>query len=299
MPLFVFFAVLTAAFAHAIWNALLKTTGRPWDNVTAASYACAVISGMVLLLVPAPEPESWPFLLTSGCSQCFYMYMVSKVYKKGDYAVGYPLMRGLSPPCVALFGFFVLHEAMALYELIGLACVSLGVLTIGFSSIQKNKGGDYRPASLCEPSLAASEQMASFKKQLRIALLCGVMIAGYALIDGTGARLSNSPIAYTMWVFVLQGIGIALFRLFKKHPVTVPLDHWRPWVGAALSAAAYAVALWAMTQAPIAMVSALRESSIFFSALVGVVLLKEKPSLFRVLGAGLIACGVIMFRLGF
>ena len=278
MNLTVFLAVLAAAFAHATWNALLKSDGKPWDNVTALSYACAIVSGSVLLFFPAPAQESWPYILASGGTQFFYMYMVSKVYKKGDYAVGYPLMRGLSPPFVALFGFLVLHETMPLSELVGLACISLGVLTIGFGSINN---------------------LHSFKKQAVLALYCGLMIAYYALVDGQGARLSGSPIAYTMWIFVLQGIGIACFRPFKKQPIAVSLASWKPWVAAVLSSAAYAIALWAMTQAPIATVAALRESSIFFSAVVGFLLLKEKPNLFRILGAALIAAGVITFRLSF
>ncbi len=278
MPLVVFLAVLTAALGHAVWNALLKSSGKPWDNVTALCYATAFTSALVLFFVPAPAPESWPYMIASGGTQFFYMYMVSKVYKKGDYAVGYPLMRGLSPPFVALFGFLFLHETMMLNEMLGLACISLGVLAIGISAIH---------------------HFHSFKKQGMLALFCGLMIAYYALVDGTGARLSNSSVAYTMWVFVLQGIGVFIFRAFKKHALWIPLDSWKPWLGAVLSSAAYAVALWAMTQAPIAMVAALRESSILFSAIVGIWLLKEKPSLFRIMGAAMIAAGVITFRLTF
>ncbi len=304
MSLLVFLAVLTAALGHASWNALLKSEGKPWDNVTALSYACAVVSGAALFFFPPPAQVSWPYLLASGGTQFFYMYIVSKVYKKGDYAVGYPLMRGLSPPFVALFGFLVLHETMPLSELVGLACISLGVLTIGLGAL---KGGDCRPqknsGSLCERSPhetnAAFEHIESFKKQAVLALYCGLMIAYYALVDGQGARLSGSPIAYTMWVFVLQGIGIAIFRPFKKHSVMVPLDNWKPWVGAVAASAAYAVSLWAMTLAPIATVAALRESSILFSALLGFIILKEKPNLFRIMGAALIALGVITFRLTF
>ena len=278
MSLVVFLAVLTAALGHATWNALLKSHGKPWDNVTSLSYACAIVSGAVLFFFPAPSPASWPYILASGGTQFFYMYLVSKVYKKGDYAVGYPLMRGLSPPFVALFGFVVLHEAIPLSELVGLALISLGVLTIAFSAIHN---------------------LTSFKKQALLAIFCGLMIAFYAIVDGQGARLSNSSIAYTMWIFVLQGIGIAIFRLFKKQPLYVPLGHWKPWVGAVAASAAYAVALWAMTLAPIATVAALRESSIFFSALVGFLILREKPNLFRIMGAALIAAGVITFRLSF
>ena len=278
MSLIVFLAVLTAALGHASWNALLKSEGKPWDNVTALSYACAIVSGSVLFFFPAPEQASWPYILASGGTQFFYMYIVSKVYKKGDYAVGYPLMRGLSPPFVALFGFLVLHETLPASELVGLACISLGVLTIGLGSIHN---------------------FHSFKKQAILAIFCGLMIAYFALVDGQGVRLSGSPIAYTMWVFVLQGVGIAIFRPFKKHPVYVPLNNWKPWVGAVAASAAYAVSLWAMTLAPIATVAALRESSILFSALLGFFILKEKPNLFRIMGAALVAAGVITFRLTF
>jgi drug/metabolite transporter (DMT)-like permease len=276
MPTSVFLAVLAAALGHAIWNALLKSEGKPWDNVTALSYACAVLSCAALPFLPVPDASSWPYIAASGCTQFFYMSLVAKVYKKGDYAVGYPLMRGLSPPFTALFAFLFLHEAMRVSEMLGLLAISCGVLLMGFGAIKN---------------------LASFKKQARLALLCGVMIAGYALVDGSGARLSNSPIAYTLWVFLLQGIGIFIYRVIRKQGISVPLNHWKPWVAAALSAAAYAIALWAMTKAPIAMVAALRESSILFSALISFLILREKPNLFRILGVVSIAVGMVLFRL--
>lgn len=276
MPFYVFLALMAAALGHASWNALLKSDGRPWDNVTALSYATALLSLVVVLFLPAPAMESWPYILASGGVQFFYMKIVSKVYKRGDYAVGYPLMRGLSPPFTALAGFLFLHEAINPIELAGLLGISCGVLMIGFSSIR---------------------DLVRFRKQFLLALFCGMMISYFALVDGTGVRLSHAPIAYTLWIFILQGMGVFLFRLIRKEGVSIPLGSWKPWVGATLSAAAYAVALWAMTLAPIATVAALRESSIFFSALIGLLFLREKPSLFRVLGALFIAGGVIAFRL--
>ena len=68
-------------------------------------------------------------------------------------------------------------------------------------------------------------------------------------------------------------------------------------IGGTLSAAAYAIALWAMTKAPIALVSALRETSVLFAAVIGMVALREPVLPVRIAAGALVLAGVVLLRL--
>jgi drug/metabolite transporter (DMT)-like permease len=69
-------------------------------------------------------------------------------------------------------------------------------------------------------------------------------------------------------------------------------------LGGAASIGSYAIALWAMTRAPVAAVSALRETSVLFATLLGTWLLKERLGAQRLAGAGVIVAGVMALRFG-
>jgi len=62
--------------------------------------------------------------------------------------------------------------------------------------------------------------------------------------------------------------------------------------------ASYGLGLWAMTSAPIAIVAALRETSILFGVAISGLVLKERIDRFRIASAGIIAAGAIVLRLG-
>ncbi|NDE89842.1 MAG: hypothetical protein EB059_01680 [Alphaproteobacteria bacterium] len=278
MSLTIFLIILATALVHAVWNALLKNNGNPWDNVTAVSYATGSISLVALFFLPLPDSASWPYLLASGGTQFYYLYLLSKVYEKGEYAVGYPLMRGLSLPFVALFSYLFLHEVLSPSEMLGLAGISGGILLMAFSALH---------------------DLTAFKKQAGLALTCAMMVAYYMMMDGTGARLSGNSASYTVWIYLLQASGVFIFRTLRKDKGVIPIGHWNPWMVAVLSIIVYIVQLWAVTKAPIALVSALRESSVLFSALVGFIILREKPNLFRILSVMVLTAGIIVFRLHF
>jgi drug/metabolite transporter (DMT)-like permease len=75
----------------------------------------------------------------------------------------------------------------------------------------------------------------------------------------------------------------------------------RPWATGALAGAAsygaYGISVWAMTVAPIALVAALRETSILFAVLIGWLGFGEAMTRGKMLAALVIVGGVIVTRL--
>ena len=127
-----------------------------------------------------------------------------------------------------------------------------------------------------------------------------MLIASYTLIDGAGVRRSGAPAAYTLWIFLLTGVPLLLWAISTRGK-TFRRYVGRNWhlglVGGFGTVASYGLALWAMTVAPVAVIAALRETSILFGTAISGFVLKEKISPIRIVGACVIAAGAIMLRL--
>jgi drug/metabolite transporter (DMT)-like permease len=81
-------------------------------------------------------------------------------------------------------------------------------------------------------------------------------------------------------------------------PVMAARHHWRGGaLGGMMSLGAYWIVIWAMTKAPIALVAALRETSILFAAMISVGFLGEPLSMSRGAAAALILAGVLLIKL--
>jgi drug/metabolite transporter (DMT)-like permease len=73
---------------------------------------------------------------------------------------------------------------------------------------------------------------------------------------------------------------------------------WRTGLPAgALSLGSYWIVLWAFTRAPVALVAALRETSVLFAMLIGVFVLRETAGPWRWAAGLLIVAGVVLLRL--
>ena len=68
-------------------------------------------------------------------------------------------------------------------------------------------------------------------------------------------------------------------------------------IGGNASYFAYVAVLWACLSTPVAVVSSLRETSVLFAVVLGVLVLKEKITLFKVAIIVTIFCGVIVLRI--
>ena len=269
--------ILLAAAMHASWNILIKRAGQriPYASQWVAIY-CGIIAICALPFLNFPDVASWPYLFASALLQAAYFFLLAQAYKHGDFSVAYPLMRGTAPMLVLLCGWLFLHETVEAHKLIGIIMICAGVLSLMPQKMGLGKSQGY-------------------------ALLNAVVIASYTLVDGIGVRLSHNPVAYVMATFVITGLIMAIMcfsrergRLFAHMGAK---EHALVATGGALSLASYGLALWAMLYMPVAVVSALRETSIAFGIVLAVWLLKERMSVKKLCSVALIVLGVLSIRL--
>lgn len=276
MPLTVFAVVMSAALLHASWNALVKSAGDKYLTTIMVTTAAAALSAAVLPFLLAPAPASWPFAAASAVFQIIYFLLIARTYQITDMSQAYPLMRGAAPLVVALVSVFQMGDLLSSTAWAGVVGICLGILSIALGNKLEDRKGLY------------------------LALLNALVIAGYTLIDGAGVRRSGAPAAYTLWVFVLTGLPLALRALLTRRSQLVAYfsHHWPLGIAGGIGAtASYGLALWAMTVAPIAVVAALRETSILFGTVIAGLVLREPIGPRRMIAAVIIASGAAVLRL--
>ncbi|BAN48202.1 EamA family transporter [Metapseudomonas resinovorans] len=276
----VFLLVITAAALHAGWNALLKIGLDRFLTASLIQIAAGLVALAALPFVAFPKPEAWPWIGLSALLHIGYNSYLARAYQHGDLGQVYPLARGSSPLLVALLAVLLLGDRLTAGELAGL------LVLVGGIWLMAVRGGHGK--SGLNRSL------------LGCALMTAAFIAGYTLADATGARSNGDALSYSMWLFAVNGAVMAAVIALTRGPGTFLQlgPHWRGGLaGGAMSLAAYSIAIWAMTQAPVALVSALRETSVLFALLIGALLLKEPLPPIRLLACGVIAAGVALLRL--
>lgn len=293
-------AVLCGALLHAGWNALIKS-GRDTAVDTALVHVLGALVALPIVLGFGPPPAAvWPYIAASLVIHVGYYTALAGAYRHGELGLTYPIMRGFAPLLVALASGVLIGETPSPVAWSGIIGIAAGVGLVG---------------------LAHPGQALHHRKALAFAFANAVIIAMYTVVDGRGARTSASASAGAAAI-ANAGDGLGALRyvmlLSALDGVTYPLSVWlrrsasqraaivayarRRWPVAALGGAAsigsYAIALWAMTRAPIASVAALRETSVLFAALLGTMLLKERFGLQRAIGTGVIVAGVMALRFG-
>lgn len=278
MSLDVLLLVLLGALLHAGWNALVKSGADKALDASLIAAGAAVCSIPFLPFVPMPGSAALPFLVLSAVLQFTYFRLVAAAYTVGDIGLVYPIMRGVAPLIVAASSNLFLGETLSAAAIAGIAIISSGILTL---ALEARSGG---------------------RRPILLALANSVVIAGYTFVDGVGARLSTSPLSYTLWMSLLPPMMLFSWAFYQRgwQPVATHVRQhwWRGLAGGAGSILSYGLALWAMTKAPVAVVAALRETSILFAIVISVVILNEKASLWRYVAGGVIAFGVLTMRLG-
>jgi len=274
----VLLAVLAAAFLHALWNALIKVGASRVGGMVILSIVEVPIGLAIALTRPMIDPAAWPWVIAAGCTHFGYKFFLTYAYDHGDLSRVYPIARGAAPMIVTVAGLFLLPDAVSRGEYVGIAVLSLGILLMAHGVFS---GGEQR-------------------RLLPFALGSAVATATYTLIDGTGARLSGDAVAYVAWVFVADGLIFTSGMVALRGRKVIPRGG-RAWAQGAFASAAsfgaYAVSIWAMTVAPIAVVAALRETSILFAVLIGWLVFGERMDRWKALAAALIVGGVILTRL--
>jgi len=276
------FAVLLAALLHASWNAMIKSGSDVLMDTAAIVVGAGVIALPCLLLVPLPAPTSWPYIVASIITHLAYYFFMVSAYRSGDLSLVYPLMRGVAPLLTGVLAIVWMREWPGTLGWVGMLLISLGVVALAF-----------RP-----PRLGAA--LHGHGRAVGYALANAVVIAVYTIIDGSGARLSGNAWAYIVWLFALDALPFSVYLLVTRRReflAALAERRQRGLIGGGLSAAAYAISVWAMTKAPVALVASLRETSVLFATLIGARLLKEHLTPRRWLGVVAVAAGVVALKI--
>ena len=278
MPLNIFLAIILAAFLHAVWNAMVKNEDNKYLAVTAIVLGHVPVSVLIILLTPIPSVESIPFIILSALLHIGYEWYLLSAYRFGDLTKVYPIARGTAPILITIVSLIFLGVALSNFEILGIFIISLGILSL---SLQGAKGIKNRSAVI-------------------YALVTGFFIMGYSITDGYGARVSNSFLSYMGWSFILNAtiFPIILKINNKSEIITKTFKEGKKifFIGGTLSYIVYGIVIWGFTQAPIALITALRETSIIFALLIGTFFLKEKFTLLKVIATFVIFFGVALLK---
>lgn len=275
----IFFAVLAAAMLHAGWNALIKIGLDRYLSVCLIQIGAGIAATCALPFLALPETAAWPWIILSALLHIGYNGFLAHAYKYGDLSQVYPLSRGSSPLIVALIGVALLHETLSWGQISGLLILVTGIWLM---ALRTQKDSPFNT-----PLLLTALTTASF-------------IAAYTLTDAVGARVNGDALSYAMWLFATNGlVTLVVLVAMRGTAVLGKLgQHWKGGLsGGVMSLIAYSIVIWAMTLAPVAVVSALRESSVLFALLIGRLVLKESLPLLRILSCMVILLGVVTLKL--
>lgn len=279
-------AVLCGAMLHASWNALIKSGEDKAVDTALVHFLGALVALPIMLWVGPPPAGAWPYIAASLVIHIGYYIALVGAYQHGELGLTYPIMRGFAPLLVALASSALIGEVPSPSAWLGIVGIAVGVGLVG---------------------LAHPGEALHHRKALAFAFANAAIIALYTVVDGRGVRASVvddfGALRYVMMLFVLDGIAypsLVWLRRSKVQRAQIVAYARQRWPIAALGGSAsigsYAIALWAMTRAPIASVAALRETSVLFAALLGTVLLKEAFGLQRAIGTVVIVAGVMALR---
>lgn len=272
----VFFLVLFAAALHAGWNAIVKGAEDKFVSAVTICLAAAIVAVLALPFFAQPARESWPYLFASMLLQTGYYSLVAATYQRADMSLAYPIMRGTAPMIVAVVSGLAFAEQLPVAGWAGIALISGGILSMAVLGRHGSGAG------------------------VGLALINACVIATYTLNDGWGARASGAPIGYSLWVSVLTAPPVLAWALWRRGPVILRqvARGWRDGlIGGIGTMTSYGVALWAMTLAPVAIVAALRETSILFATGISALILGERVGVPRIVAVVIIASGVAVLRL--
>jgi len=269
MTALVLACLMCAAILHASWNAVLRGGSDQLWSMTLMMIAVACVSATALIFVPWPNAASWPYVIASALIQTGYNISLVRTYRSGDLGQTYPVSRGSSPVLVALGAAIFAHESLDATSCIGIAMVSGGILFLAFQG--KKVRIDFLPA----------------------AFTTGILIGAYSVVDGIGVRLSGNSLAYSTSMFLLWSITMpAIFWFMRgRPPAYTKIQTLIALTGGIVSILAYGIVIWAMQYDAMGVVSALRETSVVYAAIIGRLFLKEKLTTRRITSCLAIAMG--------
>ena len=272
--------VLLAAVLHATWNALLKGGQDRLATFVLLDLTGVVLCALAVPLLPGPAPASWGFIALSTLIHTGYKLLLIESYRTGgDLSQVYPLARGSAPLLVAVFASLVVGERLGPLRLAGVLVVCLGlVLLVG---------------------VTGTAVLPAHRRAIGFALATGMSIAAYTVADGLGVRRSGSAVGYIAWLFLAEGLPLPLYAATwgRRHlQAGLRANLARGLVSGVLALAAYGLVIWAQTRGGLAVVAALRETSVVIAALIGSVVFGERFGYRRTVAAAVVTAGIVLLN---
>ena len=293
MTLSAFGLIVVAGLIHAGWNIVAKKA--------AGDARFAFFTAFLMMAVWAPlgwwlgrqelplwGTAEWTLVLVSGLLHVLYFVVLLRGYRKADLTVVYPLARGSGPLLSSLVALVFLGESISALGAAGIVGVVGGVFLIA--------GGPGLWRKARDPVSRERVHQGVF-----YGLFTGALIASYTVVDGYAVKwaLMSPVLVDYMGNFVRVALLAPSVLGDRPEAWTLWLRQWRcALVVAVFSPVAYVLVLYAMQEAPLSHVAPAREVSMLFAALIGGHLLGEGERASRLLGAVLIACGVVALGLG-
>ena len=269
--------ILIAAVLHASWNAFIKNKGNGFAKMTILATIIGIIVAPFTFVVGIPPLETCMYLGVSIIAHTMYMHSLTRAYQNEDFSVAYPFARGLAPLLTVIILLFFFNRSISTNELIGIGIIILGILIL----------------------FNAQKLKINFKILISL-LYFPVSIVFYTLVDAMGVKTADSTQQFIVWLFILIPIPMLLYSLANQKELVVStfIENKYSLILASIgSLTSYSLVLWAYTQAPIYYVASIRESSIIFASLIGLIFFKEKGLVRRLIAAFVLFAGVIMLEL--
>jgi drug/metabolite transporter (DMT)-like permease len=268
--------ILIAAVLHASWNAFIKNKGNGFAKMTILATIIGVIVAPFTFVVGVPPLETCMYLGVSIIAHTMYMHSLTRAYQNEDFSVAYPFARGLAPLLTVIILLFFFNRSISINELIGIGIIILGILIL----------------------FNAQKLKLNFKIIISL-LYFPISIVFYTLVDAMGVKTAESTQQFIVWLFILIPIPMLLYSLANQKELVVSTfieNKYSLIVASIGSLTSYSLVLWAYTQAPIYYVASIRESSIIFASLIGLIFFKEKGLLRRLLASMVLFAGVVILE---
>lgn len=270
-------AMLASALLHASWNAFVKSRPDPAGALRALVIGASWPSALLLALAGPPRAAAWLWIAITIALSVPGQILLGRAYREGDFAVAYPMLRGLNPLLVALAGAPVFGERLPLANLLGVLCVAAGIALLGWEAARRSRTITLRG--------------------LGFAGLAAAVGASSVITDSHGARLADAPLSYGSACVLANGLAMAAVAVRREPLPALLARHWPTALLVPLaSTASYVLAVWSLSRAPVALVVSLRETSMLFAVAIAALFLRERIGALRWLSVGIVFLGVLLIR---
>jgi drug/metabolite transporter (DMT)-like permease len=264
--------VILSAIAHATWNALMKSAGDRMLTMAALRFTGLVLGLCALPFVDWPAAASWKWLLLTAAVQFGYYVLLVRAYGAGDMSVVYPLARGLAPVVTTLAAALLIGETLTIGQTLAVGVISLGIMALSLGT-------------------------GAGRNAVMLALATGVSVAAYSFFGGLGVRAAGTVLGFQACLEIVTGLGTVGYVAGVRRADLFAYARTSGLLGmlaGAISVVGFLAYLAAAQRLPLGPVTALRETSVIFGAVIGALVLNEGFGLRRIAAAAMVATGIAL-----